>query len=859
MKRIISLILVISVIFSLGVFNVSASSHWAQSVAEKLVEQGIVSGDQNGKLNLDGEITRAEFAKIINKSRKLTTKEDVNFPDVKEDKWYFEEMLIAKGNGYMTGDENGNANPEQNITRAEASVILARILGLDTSDVTSSLTDIDSIPDWAKGSVVALTKKGIINGYEDGSFKAGNTLKRGEGISLISNIAVSALPETLPEKEETKTNSASLNVNVSVSTGSSSGGGGGGGGGVITPQRFRASVPALRYNPEDGYNLMWQQCAGAQSYKVKIRITGETPQEFPVNNNSVDLYSYFVEYAKLRNNSIEDFYVAVKTVAIPGYVDSAYSQEIKVKAEFESISSPVLSVNYGREDGVGTATVNWDEVLNASDYEVVLTVSGAVKQDGFTVDKLNRVVSIPDASFVDDNTVLSVVAISQDPVYKNSEPTYQQIVIENYIKDDENKTVKILTSKGWDMIASNSLYKDYDVEIIDNITVTVPFSTFSGTLTGKKDEVEGKCPEITNKINSGIITELEGGTVKDLIIKGEINTEETGSIGTLCNTIYLVNDGNIIISGIENNCSLTALNTSYLGIVGCIDVSTRSGASNVTFKDCINKSSISGKTSVSGILGGIYSVKNAQDGDKVIFDECENFGEITSTGNYCAGIFGGYASEHSIEYNFTDCINHAKVSGAKYLGGISAAPYGTKTVVERCANYADITATSTFAGGIIGTTVNLNISESFNKGAVKGSSNYIGGLVGRTNGTVISVTDSYNTGNITGTGTTSVAGIVGTFYVRPEDITLKNVYTTGTVSHKQVRVTAYLSPTSTATKDIANIYYPESLAGEEVASVVDACGNISDSDAELPEGFSDTVWKFVEGGYPTLVNNSSKN
>ena len=117
-----------------------------------------------------------------------TNKADSNFSDVSEDKWYYNEFLIAKLQGVITGDELGNANPEAVITRNEAAVILARALKLDTTDSSTQIKDIDLIPDWAKGAVIALNNKGIINGYSDGEFKGDNTLKRGEGFSLIGNI-----------------------------------------------------------------------------------------------------------------------------------------------------------------------------------------------------------------------------------------------------------------------------------------------------------------------------------------------------------------------------------------------------------------------------------------------------------------------------------------------------------------------------------------------------------------------------------------------------------------------------------------------------------------------------------------------
>ena len=45
--------------FSLCAFDVTAETHWAQSVSEELVKIGIVSGDESGDLKLDNNITSA--------------------------------------------------------------------------------------------------------------------------------------------------------------------------------------------------------------------------------------------------------------------------------------------------------------------------------------------------------------------------------------------------------------------------------------------------------------------------------------------------------------------------------------------------------------------------------------------------------------------------------------------------------------------------------------------------------------------------------------------------------------------------------------------------------------------------------
>ena len=63
-------------------------------------------------------------------------------------------------------DANGNTifSPKRNLTRAEFAVIMARYLGLDTSDTSLPYADAASVPSWAKGAVKALYNENVMTG-----------------------------------------------------------------------------------------------------------------------------------------------------------------------------------------------------------------------------------------------------------------------------------------------------------------------------------------------------------------------------------------------------------------------------------------------------------------------------------------------------------------------------------------------------------------------------------------------------------------------------------------------------------------------------------------------------------------------
>ena len=210
-KAVMSMLLVIFMICStITTFALEDTSrHWAAKSIETLVNKGIVVGDENGRINPDTPITRAEFVTIINKAFGFTTESGENFPDVMSGKWYFSQFAKAKLEGFINGDEHGNANPDAYITRAEVAVIFTNILNLKSDKDASTFTDNSAIPSWSLASIIAMQEKKLINGYPDGSVRADSNLTRAEGFIILVNIIESGLAEQT-EKEISDSNLTAL-------------------------------------------------------------------------------------------------------------------------------------------------------------------------------------------------------------------------------------------------------------------------------------------------------------------------------------------------------------------------------------------------------------------------------------------------------------------------------------------------------------------------------------------------------------------------------------------------------------------------------------------------------------------------
>lgn len=93
--------------------------------------------------------------------------------------------------GLFEGYDDGSFKPDNGVTRQEMAVVLVRLLGLESElgSVTElAYTDAYDIAEWAQKAVALLSSKGIYLGYDDGEFKPERVLTREEIVSLAMRI-----------------------------------------------------------------------------------------------------------------------------------------------------------------------------------------------------------------------------------------------------------------------------------------------------------------------------------------------------------------------------------------------------------------------------------------------------------------------------------------------------------------------------------------------------------------------------------------------------------------------------------------------------------------------------------------------
>ena len=168
----------------------TGSWSWASTYIYACYDAGIITGYTDGdsySFLPANNLTRAEAATIIARAYGLTAEDDAAsaFSDVSSSYWastYIEACVEA---GIINGYEDGTFRPTQNVTRVELAkmIAVAEQLALDAAE--SSFSDVSS-DHWGLQYIEACVEAGIVNGYTDGTFLPANNVTRAEAAAMIA-------------------------------------------------------------------------------------------------------------------------------------------------------------------------------------------------------------------------------------------------------------------------------------------------------------------------------------------------------------------------------------------------------------------------------------------------------------------------------------------------------------------------------------------------------------------------------------------------------------------------------------------------------------------------------------------------
>ncbi len=165
------------------------------AVYKDITDTKFLDGYEDGAIRPNRKVTRAEFVKMLTEAMGgYDENKDygASFGDVRSGAWYANNVAFAKQAGLLEGYEDGSFRPDKSITRAEAAKILALALKLPkTQSKDRPFPDVKPGV-WYADYITLLQESGVIDGYEDGTYRPERNITRAEAVKMIILITKNA-------------------------------------------------------------------------------------------------------------------------------------------------------------------------------------------------------------------------------------------------------------------------------------------------------------------------------------------------------------------------------------------------------------------------------------------------------------------------------------------------------------------------------------------------------------------------------------------------------------------------------------------------------------------------------------------
>lgn len=163
-----------------------ANAESSLSEAMKVARPPFVTGYPNGTFKPTKAMTRAEVSSVI--ARIANGNKPVagftSFKDVDDSQWFAASVGFMEKRGLISGYQDGSFKPHQSITRAEFARILAAYAGLEPTE-GNTFNDVKK-NHWAKGYIGAVGQAGLMTGNGKGRFNPSAKITRQEVCAALN-------------------------------------------------------------------------------------------------------------------------------------------------------------------------------------------------------------------------------------------------------------------------------------------------------------------------------------------------------------------------------------------------------------------------------------------------------------------------------------------------------------------------------------------------------------------------------------------------------------------------------------------------------------------------------------------------
>ena len=400
LKKLLCSVLALCMVLALLPVSVFAASfndtqnHWGKDAIDRWANYGVLNGVGGGNFDPNGKMTRGAFAQMLCNIMGYTEKAPNTFSDLSNTAWNADAILKLVAAGVITGYGNGTVNPNGEITRQEAAVMLCRAFGIQPSASASiTFSDAGEVGSWAKDAVAALTERGMINGVGGNLFAPGSDINRASVAQMVSNMVSEYVVDdgatvtgnidgiVIIKADNVKIEDATLNEPIIVAPAAAD----------STTTLSGVTVADEVYVEAEGAKVVVESTASAKSVEIEAPKAG-AQIDGTVDKVVVDEKAKEAEVSV--SGTVKDVTVAAPdtTVDVSGEVDNievestADDTEIKTEdgAKVGSVTAAADTTVTGAEGTVGTvtATGSADVKNEGTGAEVKNEGTGTVTDNG---------------------------------------------------------------------------------------------------------------------------------------------------------------------------------------------------------------------------------------------------------------------------------------------------------------------------------------------------------------------------------------------------------------------------------------------------------------------------------------------
>ncbi|MBL7574279.1 S-layer homology domain-containing protein [Peptoniphilus asaccharolyticus] len=150
--------------------------------------EAYISGYPDGTVRPDGKITRAEVSTIFARLTENSAPANYSpkFSDVLAYDWFSDSVMKLSKKDIIKGYPDGTFKPNKSITRAEFATIVSKYIK-NPKAADETFVDVP-MNHWAKDAIAKVKAEGLISGYPDGTFKPDAPITRAEAVSIVNRM-----------------------------------------------------------------------------------------------------------------------------------------------------------------------------------------------------------------------------------------------------------------------------------------------------------------------------------------------------------------------------------------------------------------------------------------------------------------------------------------------------------------------------------------------------------------------------------------------------------------------------------------------------------------------------------------------